>query len=124
MGSSAGAGIEERIRAALVRALAWAVDAPNDEAVWVRARDAAFSVLTAFWRQGELVGERPADAFYVRCGHDTMTQRDLDNGRMIVQVGIAPVAAGEFVIVQIEQMIRGRRRRVPLRRWFARSAVS
>ena len=58
-----------------------------------------------------------------RCGRETMTQQDLDNGRLVVVVGIAPVAATEFVILRIEQMIGGQRRKRLLRRWLARTRI-
>lgn len=121
MGSGASAGIEERVRSAIVRGLAWAVHQPNDEALWARVRDSASSLLSSFWRDGELVGARAEEAFFIRCGRDTMTQQDLDNGRLIVLVGIAPVAPAEFVVIRIEQMIGGQRRQRLLRRWLARA---
>jgi Phage tail sheath protein FI len=97
------------------------VHQPNDEALWARVRDSASSLLSSFWRDGELVGARAEEAFFIRCGRDTMTQQDLDNGRLIVLVGIAPVAPAEFVVIRIEQMIGGQRRQRLLRRWLARA---
>src|SRR5271169_2432048 len=110
MGSTA-VGIEEQVRAALVRGLAWTVYESNTEALWVRVRDTACDLLMSYWRKGELVGPAPEEAFYVRCGRDTMTQEDIDNGRLFVQVGVAPVAPAEFVVVTIEQMVAGHPRR-------------
>ncbi len=106
------------MRAALSRDLAWAAFEPNGEALWARVRAAATSVLMAYWRNGELVGSGPEDAFYVRCGPDTMTQHDIDSGRLITQVGIAVAAPAEFVVVQIDELLRTRSRAWTLRRWF------
>lgn len=53
-----------------------------------------------------------------------MTQEDLDDGRLIVLVGIAPVTPAEFVVLRIEQMIGGQRRQGLLRRWFARAVLA
>jgi uncharacterized protein len=39
----------------------------------------------------------------VRCDRSTMTQNDLDNGRLICLIGIAPVRPAEFVIFRIGQ---------------------
>jgi phage tail sheath protein FI len=122
MGSSA-AGIEEQVRAALVRRLAWTVRRSNDEELWARVRDTATNLLSPYWRDGELKGSKPEDAFYVRCGRETMTQQDVNDGRLIVEVGIAPVAPAEFVIVTIEQRVAGQPKRSPFRRWFTRSCL-
>jgi uncharacterized protein len=118
MGADASAGVEERVRSALVRGLAWTASEANDESLWARVRDTSSSLLLGFWRAGELVGARAEEAFFVRCGRDTMTQQDIDNGRLIVVVGIATVAAAEFVVIQVEQIVGGGRRK----RWPQRLA--
>ena len=59
--------------------------------------------LLVLWRQGALLGDKPEDAFFVRCDRTTMTQNDIDNGRMICLVGLAPTKPAEFVIFQIGQ---------------------
>jgi Bacteriophage tail sheath protein len=110
--------IEERIRAAIVRGLAWVAFEPNNEALWTRVREVATNLVTAYWRDGELVGSTSDEAFFVRCGRDTMTQQELDSGRLVILVGIAPVAPAEFVVIRIEQMTGGQRRHCVLRRWL------
>jgi phage tail sheath protein FI len=55
------------------------------------------------WREGGLMGTKPEEAFFVRCGSDTMSQDDIDNGRLIMIVGVAPVYPAEFVIIRIGQ---------------------
>jgi uncharacterized protein len=119
VGSDARAGIEERVRAATIRGLAWTMYEPNNEALWARVSDEISNLLISYWRDGELVGMKREEAFFVRCGRDTMTQQDLDDGRLIVLVGIAPVAPAEFVVIRIEQMVGGQRRKRLLRRWLA-----
>ena len=39
--------------------------------------------LTVTWKTGALMGTKPEEAFFVRCDRTTMTQNDLDNGRLI-----------------------------------------
>jgi uncharacterized protein len=39
----------------------------------------------------------------VKCDLTTMTQDDIDNGRLICLMGIAPVKPAEFVIFRISQ---------------------
>jgi hypothetical protein len=63
--------------------------------------------LTSVWRDGALMGTTPEEAFYVTCDRTTMTQDDIDNGRLIVEIGIAPVKPAEFVIFRITQTAGG-----------------
>jgi phage tail sheath protein FI len=57
--------------------------------------------LTVVWRNGALEGIKPEEAFFVKCDRTTMTQTEIDNGQLIVLVGVAPVKPAEFVIVRI-----------------------
>jgi phage tail sheath protein FI len=102
--------VAARIRAELGRDLAWAARAPAAEPTWARVREEAAAVLTRLWRAGELVGATPDEAFFVRCDRTTMTQDDLDNGRLVVQIGVAVVRPAEFVILRIGEFAPPRRR--------------
>jgi hypothetical protein len=84
--------------------LEWAVFEPNGPALWSRVTRAIVNFLTDVWRTGALEGTKPEQAFFVQCGPQTMTQSDIDNGRLIVLVGVAPVKPAEFVIVRISLM--------------------
>lgn len=81
----------------------WVVFEPNDEPLWARVRQTITNFLTTVWRSGALQGSKPDEAFFVRCDYSTMTQDDIDNGRLICQIGIAPVKPAEFVIFRIQQ---------------------
>jgi phage tail sheath protein FI len=85
----------------------WAVLEPNDQRLWDRLIDSIDSFLTRQWRDGALMGTAKAQAFYIRCGTSTMTQDDIDNGRLIMEIGIAPVKPAEFVIIRIGQWAGG-----------------
>ncbi|CAB3778750.1 hypothetical protein LMG28614_00714 [Paraburkholderia ultramafica] len=76
---------------------------PNDEPLWARVRQTITNFLTTVWRSGALQGGKPDEAFFVKCDHTTMTQDDIDNGRLICLIGIAPVKPAEFVIFRIQQ---------------------
>ena len=53
------------------------------------------------------MGEKASDAFFVRCGLGaTMTEEDIAQGRVIIEVGFAPVNPAEFVIVRIYQKLQ------------------
>jgi phage tail sheath protein FI len=83
------------------RGLQWVVFEPNAEPLWARVRRAIVNFLTLVWRNGALEGTKPEEAFFVKCDRTTMTQTDIDSGRLIVLVGVAPVKPAEFVIVRI-----------------------
>jgi len=83
----------------------WAVFEPNDEKTWARVRQSITNFLTTVWRSGALFGGKADEAFFVRCDRTTMTQDDIDNGRLICVIGIAPVKPAEFVIFRIQQKL-------------------
>lgn len=81
----------------------WVVFEPNSETLWNRVIRTISTFLATCWRDGALAGSSPDQAFFVECGPTTMTQDDIDNGRLICQIGIAPVKPAEFVIFRITQ---------------------
>lgn len=81
----------------------WAVFEPNDEVLWVRVQRTISVFLTGLWRSGSLAGSSPEEAFFVNIGRNTMSQDDIDNGRLICVIGVAPVKPAEFVIFRISQ---------------------
>ena len=91
--------IEESIRANTN----WAVFEPNDEVLWIRVQRTISVFLENLWRGGSLAGSAPEEAFFVSIGRDTMTQDDIDNGRLVCVIGVAPVKPAEFVIFRLSQ---------------------
>lgn len=81
----------------------WVVFEPNTEALWARVKRTIEMFLASTWRSGALAGTTPAEAFFVEIGRNTMTQDDIDNGRLICVIGVAPVKPAEFVIFRIGQ---------------------
>jgi len=81
----------------------YAVFEPNNERLWANIRRSVEDFLLTLWQQGALLGDKPEQAYFVRCDRTTMTQNDLDNGRMICLVGVAPTTPAEFVIFRIGQ---------------------
>jgi phage tail sheath protein FI len=91
------------IEASIERGTQWVVFEPNDDRLWARVRATITQFLTGVWRSGALMGTTPEEAFFVKCDRSTMTQDDIDNGRLICIIGIAPVKPAEFVIFRIAQ---------------------
>jgi uncharacterized protein len=85
------------------RGTQWAVFEPNGERLWANIRETVSSFLFNEWVNGALLGDKPEQAFFVRCDRSTMTQNDLDNGRLICLIGVAAIKPAEFVIFRIGQ---------------------
>lgn len=81
--------------------LQWAEFEPNGEPLWAAVRQTVTNFLLNNWRSGALMGTKPEEAFFVKCDSTTMTQNDIDNGRLIVEIGVAPLRPAEFVIIRI-----------------------
>lgn len=91
------------LEASIDRGTQWAVFEPNGEALWSNVRTTVSDFLYNEWVSGALLGGSPKEAFFVRCDRSTMTQNDLDNGRLICLIGVAAIKPAEFVIFRIGQ---------------------
>jgi phage tail-like protein len=89
------------IESSITRGLQWAVFEPNGPSLWERIRTSVEDFLLGLFRQGALQGDKPEDAFFVRCDTSTMTQQDIDRGMVNLVVGFAPLRPAEFVIIGI-----------------------
>jgi phage tail sheath protein FI len=81
----------------------WVVFEPNDDRLWARVIDTIRLFLRGQWRLGALFGRTEQEAFFITCDRTTMTQDDILNGRLICEIGIAPVRPAEFVVFRIFQ---------------------
>jgi phage tail sheath protein FI len=81
----------------------WAVFEPNNERLWANIRYTIEDFLLVTWKSGALMGTKPEEAYFVRCDRTTMTQNDLDNGRLICLIGVSPTKPAEYVIFRIGQ---------------------
>jgi phage tail sheath protein FI len=81
----------------------WVVFEPNDDRLWARVIDTIRLFLRTQWRLGALFGRTEEEAFFITCDRTTMTQDDILYGRLICEIGIAPVRPAEFVIFRILQ---------------------
>lgn len=85
----------------------WVVFEPNDHRLWRRVVDSVSIFLEGLWRDGALMGEKKEEAFFVHCDRSTMTDDDILGGRLVVEIGIAPVRAAEFVVLRIGHWLGG-----------------
>jgi phage tail sheath protein FI len=92
------------IEESLYRGTKWAVFEPNDEPLWAQLRLNVGAFMHDLFRQGAFQGQKPQDAYFVACDSSTTTQNDIDNGRVNILVGFAPLKPAEFVILYIQQI--------------------
>jgi phage tail sheath protein FI len=81
----------------------WVVFEPNDRKLWARVKRDASAFLRTVWRDGALFGSSPSEAFYVKVDDELNPPESRDLGRLIIEIGLAPVKPAEFVIFRISQ---------------------
>lgn len=86
----------------------WAVFMGNDQILWAKIKSTIESFLFNEWRSSRLMGSKPEEAYFVKCDNTTMTQNDIDNGRLICQIGVSPIKPAEFVVFRIGQWTASR----------------
>ncbi|MBO3705672.1 MAG: phage tail sheath family protein [Candidatus Accumulibacter sp.] len=91
------------LESSIDRGTQWAVFEPNGERLWANVRQTISDFLYNEWRNGALLGGKTEEAYFVRCDRSTMTQNDLDNGRLVCLIGVAVIKPAEFVIFRIGQ---------------------
>ncbi len=82
---------------------AWVAFEFNNEATWAKVKMQIENFLAQTWKNGMLMGTKPQEAYFVHCDRTTMTQTDIDSGRLNVLIGVAPVKPAEFIIIRVNQ---------------------
>ena len=96
-------GCSSSLKRSIYEGTQWVVFEPNDERPLGSRQDTIRLFLRGQWRSGALMGSTEDEAFFITCDRTTMTQDDILNGRLICEIGIAPVRPAEFVIFRIGQ---------------------
>jgi phage tail sheath protein FI len=91
------------LEASIYNSTQWVVFEPNDPRLWKRVEQTITFFLRGQWRAGALFGDKEEEAFSVAVDRSTMTEDDILNGRLIVEIGVAPVRPAEFVVFRIFQ---------------------
>lgn len=88
--------VEESVQ----KATGFAVFEPNTPFTWLKLKTMIESYLESLWKQGALFGETKDMAFFVNVGlGQTMTEADINNGIMNIEIGLAAVRPAEFIIL-------------------------
>ncbi len=89
------------VEASVTNATQQFVFEPNDRNTWVRVQSMIDNFLTQQWKAGALMGSSTKEAFFVHVGlGQTMTEQDILEGRMIVEIGMAVVRPAEFIVLR------------------------
>jgi uncharacterized protein len=91
------------IEATILEGTQYAVFEPNDMSLWEGVSRTLTAFLRGLWSAGALFGATADQAFYVKCDAETNPPESIDEGKLIVEVGIAPVKPAEFVVFRISQ---------------------
>lgn len=74
---------------------------PNTPLLWIHVVQLLFDVLQPLYDSGALRGERPEDAFYVRCDESVNPLEGLETGRLVAEVGVAVAAPAEYLVFRV-----------------------
>ncbi len=86
----------------------WVVFEPNTPLLWGKVKRNITAFLTTVWRDGALFGSTAAEAFFVKVDAENNPPEVVDAGRLVIEVGVAPVKPAEFVIIRISQKTLGK----------------
>jgi uncharacterized protein len=92
------------IEESLYRGTKWVVFEPNDEPLWAQIRLNVGAFMHDLFRKGAFQGQKPQDAYFVKCDKETTTQNDINQGIVNIVVGFAPLKPAEFVIITLQQI--------------------
>jgi phage tail sheath protein FI len=73
----------------------------NGPILWFTFVRAITTVLLEAWRAGSLAGTRPEEAFRVTCDASTNTPQEIDLGRCICVVEVAPAIPMEYILIRV-----------------------
>jgi len=91
----------------LLRMTAWAVFEPNNLTLWVSLTRQLNAYCQALFEAGGLKGATADDAYFVKCDDENNPRDSIDQGRLIAELGLAPVSPGEFIIIRLVQSATG-----------------
>lgn len=85
----------------------WAVFEPNDSKLWGALTRNTKAFLSRIYSTGAFAGNSESEAYFVKCDSSNNSQEDIDEGRVTIEVGIAPVKPAEFIVFKISQKAPG-----------------
>lgn len=92
------------IEESLFRGTKWVVQEPNGEALWALIRANVGAFMQGLFRQGAFAGTTPQQAYFVTCDKTNNPDIEVNQGKVTIRVGFAPLLPAEFVIIQLAQI--------------------
>lgn len=87
--------------------LQWVVFEPNVPSLWKTLTRNITDFLVDLWRKGYFTGRTPEEAFFVKCDEETNPPEERDAGRLLIEVGVAPVRPAEYLVLRVAQEMQG-----------------
>jgi hypothetical protein len=95
------------VEGSILAGTSWVVYEPNDQDLWGRVKRTIRTFLHPLWLDGALFGATSEQAFYVKCDDETNPSEVIESGRVVCEIGIAPVKPAEFVVFRLAQLPSG-----------------
>lgn len=90
------------IEESIAEGVQWAVFEPNNRALWQKLKRSIQEFLIRVWNNGALAGETAEQAFYVRIDEALNPPALWALGKLIIEIGLAPIRPAEFIIVRLD----------------------
>lgn len=74
---------------------------PNTPELWGRIVRDLTMYFTELLEQGALAGRSAQEAFYVKCDAETNPPTEREIGHVVTEIGLAPAATAEFIVVRL-----------------------
>ncbi len=91
------------LRRSLEAGFAWITFEPNNQATWDLVHRRTSEFLSSLHTRGMLAGGNPEEAFFVKCDAETNPPDQVDGGMLICDIGVAPLAPAEFIMISLTQ---------------------
>lgn len=93
--------LTDYIEASLNQSMTWTNFKANDERLWGMIKPNVENFLRSVWAQGGLKGEKPEEAYWVKCDAELNTPEVVDAGITYCDIGIAGAKPNEFTVFRM-----------------------
>ena len=91
------------LRRSLETGFSWVTFEPNNHQTWETVQSTCREFLRDLFKRGMLAGGKDEEAFFVKCDGETNSKDDIDAGRLVCDIGVAPISPTEFIMVSLVQ---------------------
>jgi phage tail sheath protein FI len=97
------------IKSSIRKSLAWIASETNDEPLWAHIRQSLIAFMQTLFQKGAFQGQKPQEAYFIKCGRETISASDQRTGIIHMTIGFAPLKPAEFTILKLQQQARSSR---------------